>query len=146
MSAWFARRAHELAVFCILLGVLLFLGMTAKVAIDSRAHFLRGEALAAKASRSGSNKDLMAAVDAHAKAVSAYVPFVSAAGESLGRLRNIGLELQRAGQTRRAQTVWLQAAEASLSLVLVYDPFAKERAELYALLRGSRSASSSSPQ
>jgi hypothetical protein len=146
MSAWFARRAHELAVFCILLVVLLVLGMAGKVAVDSRAHYLRAEALAAKARRDGSQHALMAATDVYAKAVLAYVPLVPTARQSLTRLRDIGLELESVGQIRRAQSVWLKAAEASLTLALVYDPFSEERGELYVLLSNSRSHGKPSPK
>ena len=124
------RALVDLAVFSLAAAALLVAAAGVKVAIDSRAHFRAGEALAGRGERRHVAADLVAAGEAHARAVRSYVPFFSHGRESLARIRDLGLGLQRDGHLVEARRVWLAGADAASSLTLLYAPYEEEAASL----------------
>src|SRR5437870_3343619 len=100
------KALEDLAMFCLAAGMLAVAAAGVKVAIDSRAQFLAGEALAERGERRHAPADLVAAAEAHAGAVRSYVPFFSRGRESLARIRDIGRSLEAGGHPREARRAW----------------------------------------
>lgn len=121
---------RDMAIFCLGAGSLLLASAGAKVAIDSRAHYLEAEALRARAQRTVDSRDLLAASEAYARAVKSYVPFASHGQRALQRMLEIGDQLSAAGETDKARRVWLEGARQAAELALIYDPYARQGREL----------------
>ena len=86
---------EDLAALCLATGALLIAAAGVKVAVDSRAHFLTGESLAALGDRRHTPADEVAAAEAYARAVKSYVPFFSHGPEALARIRTVGETLSK---------------------------------------------------
>lgn len=121
---------RDLALFCIATACVFLIGVGKKVSLDSRARFLEGQALEAKAARTGEASDLIAAAGAHVGAVQSYVPFCSEGRAALHRLAAIGDELDRRGLSDEARQVRLEGSAAASVLTPFYEPYAAERRQL----------------
>lgn len=121
---------EDLAALCLATGALLIAAAGVKVAVDSRAHFLTGESLAARGDRRHTPADEVAAAEAYARAVRSYVPFFSHGPEALARIRTVGETLAKDGHRDSARRVWLTGAAAAASVALIYAPYDEEATSL----------------
>ena len=126
---------RDLAASALSLSLLALFFAGARVALDSRAHFARGEALRARAEVSRSTRDWERAAEAYTASVESYVPFASHGRSALERVHQIAEELATRGHGQSARQVLVRAAAAARALDCVFSPYAEESARLEALTR-----------
>ena len=128
---------RDLTVSAATLSGLALLLAGGRVAIDSRAHFARGQALEARALGSHSVRDLRRAAEAYTAAVASYVPFASRGHEALERIGELAERLAERGQAEAARAIVQRAAATARSLEGLYAPYAQEAARLEAMAQPS---------